>query len=143
VQVVFKENISPLSVVINGLKKFSSVWDTYDAMQSEENVSQQTTKDILTRELVLCFLAFFAFLCATHVLTPTFPIYLERLGSNTGEVGVLVGIFGVATLVSRLFVGRALLKYSEKNVMICGALLYALTFLALIVFHPFWPVFAV
>lgn len=134
---------SPLSVVINELKKFSSVWDTYGTMRSEENVFQHTTKNILTRDLVLCFLSFFVFLCATHVLTPTFPIYLERVGSNTRELGVLVGIFGVATLVSRLFVGRALLKYSEKNVMICGALLHVLTFLSLIVFSFFWPVFAV
>jgi len=130
-------------LVINELKKFSSVWDTYSAMQSEENVYRHTIKNTLTRDLVLCFLAFFAFLCAIHVLTPTFPIYLERLGSDTREVGVLVGIFGVATLVSRLSAGSALLKYSERNVMICAGLLYALTFLALIVFCPFWPVFAV
>jgi len=112
-------------------------------MQSEESVSRHTVKNILTRDFFGAFFAFFAFLGATHVLAPTFPIYLDRIGSNTREVGVLIGIFGVATLISRVFVGRTLLKYSEKNVMICGALLYALTFLTLIVFRPFWPVFAV
>jgi MFS family permease len=115
----------------------------YDAMPSEAKVSQHTIKSLLTSDFLCVFFAFFALLCATHVLTPTFPIYLESLGSNTREVGVLVGMFGVATLVSRVFVGRALLKHPERNVMICGALLYALTFLALIVFYPFWPVLAV
>ena len=115
----------------------------YGAMQSEEKVFQHTIKNILTCDFLCVFLAFFAFLCATHALTPAFPIYLESLGSNTREVGVLVGMFGAATLVSRVFVGRALLKYPERNVMICGALLYALTFLSLVVFYPFWPVFAV
>jgi MFS family permease len=40
-------------------------------------------------------------------------------------------------------VGGALLRCSERRLMMLGALLFALTFLALILFRPFWPVFVV
>ncbi len=100
---------------------------------------EQTVKNILTRDYVLGFCAFFGFLAAYHALTPTLPLYLATLGSHEREIGVLVGIIGVSSLVSRLVVGRALLNHSERSVMMGGALLFALTFLGLVVFRPFWP----
>jgi MFS family permease len=108
-------------------------------MNNEEGVSNHTVKNLFTRDFIIGFFAFFFFLAAIHSLTPTLPIYFTRLGSNEREIGVLIGILAVASLVSRLFVGRALLKYREKNVMMVGALLSAITFLASIVFRPFWP----
>ena len=47
----------------------------------------------------------------------------------------------VASLISRLFAGGALARYSEKSVMAFGALLSALSFLAYTIFRPFWPFF--
>jgi MFS family permease len=76
-------------------------------------------------------------------LTPTLPLYLARLGSNEKEIGVLVGTIGVSSLVARLIVGRILLRYSEKIVMMWGALIFSLSFLGLIVLRPFWPLFVV
>jgi predicted MFS family arabinose efflux permease len=112
-------------------------------MRSEEGISQHTVRDMLTRDFVLGFFAFFVFLIASYALIPTLPIYFARLGSNEMEIGVLLGIFGVASLVSRLLVGGALLKYSEKGVMMFGAILFGLTFVVSIVLRPFWPFFAV
>ncbi|HII10350.1 TPA: MFS transporter, partial [Candidatus Micrarchaeota archaeon] len=91
-------------------------------MRSEEGISQHTVRDMLTRDFVLGFFAFFVFLIASYALIPTLPIYFARLGSNEMEIGVLLGIFGVASLVSRLLVGGVLLKYSEKGVMMFGAI---------------------
>jgi MFS family permease len=112
-------------------------------MDSEKNSPQNSLRNILIRDYVLSFLAFFGFLAAFHALTPTLPIYLARLGSNEREIGVLMGTIGIASLVSRLLVGRILLKHSEKLVMLWGTILFALSFFALIVFRPFWPLFVV
>jgi MFS family permease len=112
-------------------------------MQNEEDVSQHTMRNILTRDFVFGFLALFTFIAASYTLIPTLPIYLERLGSNVTEIGVLVGTFAGSSLVFRLFVGRALLRYSEKSIIMFGAILFAVTFLACIVFRPFWPFFVV
>ncbi len=115
----------------------------YGAMRDREGASQDTIKIMLTRHFVLVFLALFTFLTANYSLIPTLPIYFSRSGSAEMEIGVLVGIFGASSVVFRLVVGSALLKYSEKIVMMFGALLFAFTFLASIVLRPFWPFFAV
>jgi MFS family permease len=112
-------------------------------MQNEDSASQGTTKKLLTRDFIFGFLALFAFITAYHALIPTLPILFARLGSNEREIGALVGVFGASALIFRLVAGKALLKYSEKNIMMFGALLFAITFLACIVLRPFWPFFAV
>ena len=97
------------------------------------------TQKILTRDFILCFFAQFTFTFVFHILIPTLPIYLSRLGSTEVEIGVLIGIFFFSSLVLRPFVGRALLKIPEKNFMIAGALLFALTSVAYLLASPFWP----
>ena len=109
------------------------------AMDDAGSIPSHSIRTILTHDFVLGFLAFLAFVAATFALIPTLPILLARLGSTEAEIGLLVGIFGASSLVCRLLVGGALLRYSEKSVMMVGSVLFALTFLALIVFRPFWP----
>jgi len=111
----------------------------YLAMQNETSISQHTIKNILNRDFVLGFLAFFSFLTAYFSLYPTLPIFLARLGSDEREIGALIGILGASSLVFRFFVGGALTRYSEKSIMMFGALLFALTLVASIVLLPFWP----
>ncbi len=108
-------------------------------MDNGKIISEHVKKGIFTRDFVLNFFAFFLFLSAIYSLVPTLPIYLARLGSNEREIGALIGIIALATLVSRLFVGQALLKYRAKSIIMAGALLAAVTFFAYIVFQPFWP----
>jgi len=108
-------------------------------MDDENCIPQQALRNVLTRDFALGFLALFTFLAAAHSLTPTLPIYLARLGADEREIGILIGVVGIASLVSRLLVGGALQKYSERSVMMVGALLSVLVFLSYIVFQPFWP----
>ena len=91
---------------------------------------------------MFAFLALLAFVTSHHALYPTLPIYLKGLGSNPREIGALVGVLAVASLIARLITGTVLRKYSERTVMMFGALLFVLTFLAFLVLRPFWPLFA-
>ncbi len=97
--------------------------------------------NIFVRGYVLSFLALFGFLCAFLVLTPTLPLYLEKLHSNAREIGVLIGTIGISALVARFLVGRVLRRYSERALMISGAIFLTLSFFVLIAFRPFWPFF--
>jgi predicted MFS family arabinose efflux permease len=97
------------------------------------------TQKIFTRDFVLSFFAQFAFSSVFFILIPTIPIYLSRLGSKEAEIGVLVGVFSVSSLVLRPFIGRALLKIPERSFMIAGALLYAFSSIVYIIAKPFWP----
>jgi MFS family permease len=103
----------------------------------------QTIRNILTRDFMLGFISQFAFSIAYHILYPTLPIYLSRLGSMEVDIGVLIGIFGVSSLVFRPFIGRALVKIPEKKFMIVGAILFAATSVAYLFALPFWPFFIV
>ena len=106
-------------------------------------MTTQQIREILTRDFILGFSAQFTFLIALHILIPTLPIYLSRLGSKESEIGVLVGIFFVSSLVFRPFVGKALLKIPEKKFMIVGALLFVVTSMAYLLAPPFWPLLIV
>ena len=101
------------------------------------------THKILTRNFVLAFFAQFAFASVFHILIPTLPIYLSRLESTEDEIGVLIGVFFVSSLVLRFFIGRALIKIPEKNFMIAGTLLFTLTSVAYLLVFPFWPLLIV
>jgi MFS family permease len=111
------------------------------AMDNQKDLAPPTLGNILSREFLLGFFAFFTFLVAFFALLPTLPVYLKRLGSGEGEIGVLVGIYSIASLGSRLLAGGALLRYPEKAVMAFAALLFAITFPACILFQSFWPIF--
>lgn len=100
-------------------------------------------KNILTRDFILAFLAQFAFTSAFYILIPTLPIYLKRFQCTEREIGILIGIFFLSSLVSKLFVGRALIKIPEKRFMIIGTLIFAITSIAYLLISPFLPFFLV
>jgi MFS family permease len=102
-----------------------------------------TIRKILTRDFIFGFISQFAFSISYHVLYPTLPIYLSRLGSTEVDIGILIGILGVSSLVFRPFIGRALLKTPEKNFMIAGAILFAFASISYLIALPFWPFFIV
>lgn len=102
-----------------------------------------TIPKILSRDYILSFFAQFVFSSVFCILIPTIPIYLLRSGSKEGEIGFLVGIFSVSSLILRPFVGKALLSIPERNFMTAGALLYTLSCLAYLIAPPFWPLLIV
>ncbi len=99
------------------------------------------TQKILTRDFVLNFFAQFAFSSVFSILIPAIPIYLSKSGSNNAEIGILVGIFSVSSLIIRPFVGRALFKIPEKKFMVAGAVIYLLSSIAYLFARPFFPFF--
>lgn len=97
------------------------------------------TEKILTRDFVLNFLTQFAFSFVSFILVPTIPVYLSRFEAKAGEIGFLIGILSVFSLIPRPFIGRALLRVPERKFMIAGAVLYILSSVAYLAAPPFWP----
>jgi MFS family permease len=106
-------------------------------------MTTEALRKILTRDFILAFFAQLTFTVANHILLPTLPIYLSKLGSKETEIGVLIGIFTVSSLVLRPFTGKILLRTPEKKMMIIGALLFGLASTGYLVALPFWPFFFV
>jgi type III secretory pathway component EscT len=57
----------------------------------KQDMEIPTIRKILTRDFTLGFFARFTFESAHHILIPTLPIYLSRLGSKEAEIGILIG----------------------------------------------------
>jgi len=102
-----------------------------------------TTQKILSRDFVIIFFAQFAFASVFFALVPTLPIYLSRLGSTNAAIGMIIGGFSISALVIRPFIGRALLKISEKKIMVIGAIIFSLSSMAYLLGKPFWPLMSV
>jgi len=102
-----------------------------------------TARKILTRDFVFGCFAQVAFSSVFFILIPTIPIYLQQLGTTEAGIGVLIGALSVSSLVLRPLIGRALLKGRERNFMIAGTLLFAISSGAYLIAKPFWPFFTV
>jgi len=96
------------------------------------------TQEIWTRDFSLIFIAQVVFSSALCILIPTLPIYLLKGGTTEIQIGVLIGTSGIASLLVRPFVGRALLKISEKSFLIVGALLFAIGSVGYLFAVSFW-----
>lgn len=100
-------------------------------------------RKIVNRDFVFGFFAQFIFSSVFCILIPTIPIYLSKQGSTEAEIGILVGIFSVSSLILRPFIGKALSKIPERSFMMAGALLYAISSTAYLLAPPFWPLLIV
>lgn len=98
-----------------------------------------TTQKIFNQDFVLGFFAQFTFSSVFFILVPTIPIHLSRMKSEESEIGILVGILSITSLVLRPFVGRGLLRIPERSFMITGTLLYAISSILYLFAPPFWP----
>ncbi len=108
-----------------------------------QNRKSMVIREIFSRNFTLVFLGQLAFTSAFHILVPTLPIHLSRSGSVETEIGLLIGIFSVSSLIVRPSVGKALLRKAERSFMIAGSLLFGLTSIAYLWALPFWPFFIV
>lgn len=99
------------------------------------------TQKILTRDFLRLLPAQFVFSAVYFALMPTIPIYLSRLGTKEAEIGVLVGVLTVSSLIIRPFVGRALLKSPERRFMIAGNLIIVFCSIVYLFAKPFLPLF--
>ncbi len=97
------------------------------------------TQKIVFRDFIVSFFAQFVFSLVFNILIPAIPIYLLKFGTKEGDIGFLIGIFSVTSLILRPFVGKALSTIPERDFMIAGCLLYLVSCLAYLIAPPFWP----
>jgi predicted MFS family arabinose efflux permease len=91
----------------------------------------------------LMFLTYFVFVSSNESLIPTLPIFLSGLGTNERDIGVLLGVFAISSMISRFFVGKVLFRYSEKVVLRASAVVLIAVFLSFIALRSFWLIFLI
>ena len=84
-------------------------------------------KRLWTRSFIGLILVLF-FLCfGFYLLLPTLPIYIKELGVNESNIGLIIGLYTLAAVVVRPFVGGLLDHFGRRIFIIIGLILFALS----------------
>ncbi len=82
-------------------------------------------QSIYTKNFIICFIGTFIFSFSFYYLIPVMPVYLEGIGKNKSEIGIIIGAFFAASIILRPAVGVLLKTYSNKSLMILGSVIFA------------------
>jgi sugar phosphate permease len=100
------------------------------------------TRRALFTALTPVYLSVFLFVAGNSALTVLIPVHLARNGHlSTAAIGLVVGAFGLSSLVARLPVGLAYTARRGNAFLVAGALLNAAAYALLPVVHGA-PLFA-
>lgn len=80
----------------------------------------QSPQRLWTRDFVLICVINLVIFTAFLMLLPTLPVYVERLGGQESMVGMITGIFTVAAVAVRPWVGFELDRRGRKGVFLAG-----------------------
>lgn len=87
---------------------------------------------LFTRNFLLVCLALTVFFISNHLLTPSFPVYMQGLDAQkthpwaSWELGTILSSFMVSSLLMRPFVGKFCDEGDPRRWMILGAILFTL-----------------
>src|SRR5699024_1390380 len=80
------------------------------------------TKDFV----IICLANFFIFL-GFQLTMPTLPLFVEELGGNDRQIGLIVGIFTFSALLLRPYAGHALETKGRAFVYMTGLIIFVLS----------------
>lgn len=102
-------------------------WDNQNG--KELNSTADVENRIWSKNFMLSCTSYFMMSFAFYLLMPTLPIYLTTvLDIQESKVGLVLFAYTVAALFARLFSGYLVDRYSRKNLLMVGLLVYALLF---------------
>ena len=77
----------------------------------------------------------------------SFPIFwpylISELGMTESQLGMVTAFYFIPVAILAIFVGRALDKYSVKNFMMIGSMIYAVGLFSLSFINSFWSLMAI
>jgi len=83
------------------------------------------TRRIVSRHFVLLWGASFVFFFSFYLLLPALPLYARTLGIPDSQIGFIIGLFAVSSMVVKPVAGWAADRWGRKPLMLAGAALFA------------------
>jgi MFS family permease len=83
---------------------------------------------LTSKNFVLVCVATFLYFGSFYLLMPTLPQYVETLGGSPGQIGLVVGVFSLASVVARPGLGLMADRWGRKRLMVIGAGFFSLLF---------------
>ncbi len=72
----------------------------------------------------LALLASFLFFFSMQLLISPLPLYIESIGGQASDVGLAMGSFAIAAIVSRPYMGRLVDSWGRRPMMLIGAVMF-------------------
>jgi MFS family permease len=105
-----------------------------EQLSSEKVVGRKRNDSFFTRNYVLTCLAAFSFFFSANIVTPALPLYVQNVGGNQSEVGIVLSLHSVVALFSRSFVGQLIDKGFVTGLLAFGGMANLLSSISLIFF---------
>ncbi|MBH8551201.1 MFS transporter [Nostocaceae cyanobacterium CENA357] len=80
----------------------------------------------LRLNLLILFTAGLAFWSSIAAFLPTLPLYIDDLGANKQEIGMVMGSFAIGLLLFRPMLGRLADQYGRKLLLLIGTIVAAI-----------------
>ncbi|KRF32194.1 MFS transporter [Paenibacillus sp. Soil787] len=90
-------------------------------------VDEKKKKPLWTKAFLITSLSNLLLFFSFQMLIPTIPTHVSQLGGNDVQVGLVIGVFTISSLLTRPFAGRALDLFGRKHVLLVGLAICALT----------------
>jgi MFS family permease len=97
-------------------------------------VADQQTDKLFIKDFVFTSIASLSFFSSFYLLLPVIPLYIIYLGGSPADVGIALGLFPIASILARPFIGvfadtqgRKLFMYLGAAVFFLSALFYSFT----------------
>ncbi len=82
-----------------------------------------------SRNFVFVCLANFLYFGSFYLLIPTLPQYVTQLGGLASQIGIVMGVFTLASVLVRPFLAKLADAYGRRLIMLAGTGSFALLFL--------------
>lgn len=84
---------------------------------------------LLSRNFILISFAGFLYFGSFYLLMPTLPQFVASLGGTVSQIGIVVGIFTMSSVLFRPYFGKLVDSYGRKKMMLLGAGSFAFLFI--------------
>lgn len=84
------------------------------------------SKDIFTKQLLLNWIIRILFFSSLSALLPTLPNYLNDIGGNNSQIGLVMSAFALGVLLFRPVIGKKLDTLGRKLILILGIVIFVI-----------------
>ncbi len=92
-------------------------------------------KKLFTNQLVINWITRVIFFICLAALLPTLPTYLNDIGGNNSQIGIVMSAFAVGVLSFRPLVGKQVDNVGRKGVLIFGVIIFIISPIFYIYIH--------
>lgn len=99
----------------------------HEKYEIDNTVDAPNNDKVFISDFLFTSFASFLFFSSFYLLLPVIPLYVVKLGGTPSDVGIALGIFPIASILARPFIGVYADTQGRKLYMMIGGLIFLLS----------------